>query len=177
MSWTLPELHHNISILYNHLCSERTERVYVDRRGHLQVDNRRWLARQLFPLGDSSRRATDEVALRTLRRVVRALENGELDREHIVRQERSPIGLLLDHENGEWLNNTKFGMNVNNTARFNTWMPGGNLEESQLSHEQRLCIRVRVLTQMILYGKEEYIEGSNDPDHCRQICDQSDNET
>lgn len=184
MSWNIQELQHNASILYNHLCSDDADLVYVDDQGHLQVDNRTWYFRLCSSLGDYSREATDKVAVRTLRRVLNALEAGTLDPTKILIQTRNPVGLFMDEDDGEssaqallakladssspfastnrpppnrkWIKRDTFGMNIANAERLSAWMPLKRTEDNDLTHEQLICRKVTVLTQMIIHGKETY---------------------
>lgn len=148
MAWDVAQLRHNASMLYNHLCSDDADRVYVDRGGRLQLDNRSWFWRLFSSLGDSSREATDTVAIRTLRRVLNAVEAGTLNPNQIIIQERVPVGMFMDEgdvaddwkaikgfvadssaplvsdrpdPNRKWLNKDKFAMNIGNANRFKTW--------------------------------------------------------
>lgn len=187
VNWTIPELRQSAYVLYNFLCSGQADKVYVDTKGILQVDDRNRLIRMLKPLGDYSRQATDAAAIKTLRRVVNALENGFLDPNHLIIQEQAPSGLFMEDDahdvaldldaikkyasdpnspleakkgppNKKSISRETFGFNIGNASRFKTWMPCGEHDESKLTYEQKVCSKVTVLTQMILHGKQAYIK-------------------
>lgn len=179
-------IQHDATVLYNHLCSDDADRVYVDGNSHLQVDSRGWFARTFWPLGDSSRKATDMAAIRTLKRVLNALEGGTLDNNRIIVQERVPIGMFMDEDeigpqtvtdlaraafnpnvpaesstrpqqNMKYVGRERFGKNISNASHFKAWMPCGDHNEAELTYEQKVCHRITILTQMILWGRDSYI--------------------
>jgi len=179
MVWGLEELRRNASVLYNHLCSDDADRVYVDANGHLQVDERSWVLRQLSSLGDLSRDATDKAAIRTLRRILNALESGQFDPEKVIIQEKIPSGLfMMDGQGGEWgkfkehipnpdvplsmtrsapekkwIGRDQFGTNISNASRFKTSLHGGEGEKAELVDS-----KVTILAGQIIFGKETYRE-------------------
>lgn len=151
MAWSIEQLRHNASVLYNDLCSDRADRVYLDVRGDLQVDTRSRFKRIFTSLGDSSIEIIDKAAIRVLRRVLNALESGALNPDQIIIQERIPAGLFMDGgdttssiiaiknalvssdgagatsvpsiavDDRRWINRRTFGMNIRNADRFKTW--------------------------------------------------------
>jgi hypothetical protein len=150
MPWTIVELRHNASVLYHHLCSDNAHNVYVDTKEHLQIDNRHRFLKRIFSLGDYSREATDKVAIRTLKRVLKALEDETLDASQVI---------ILDLKKQKWVTRVKFGMDIGNAARFKMSLirneKDGAIErpkESELSHEQKVCKRVSALTTRIICG-------------------------
>lgn len=172
MSWSKEQLSNNASVLYNYLSadSDKANRVYVDNNGNFQVDKRnsyffkfrffRWL----FPLGNTSRETTDRLAIQTLRKVSDALEDGTLNPKQVVMQESAPPkGLFMTGQSGTvWVDRETFGMNIGNASRFKAWMPMGNRDENELSYDQKICSRVTVLSQMILHGRDSYVETCGD---------------
>src|SRR5574342_324196 len=172
MIWDVAQLRHNASMLYNHLCSNDADRVYVDANGHFQLDERSWFWRLFTSLGDSSREATDALAIRTLRRVLNAVETGTLDPSKIIIQEQVPVGMFMDEGNGiddwkaiknhivnhraplvsarpapnrKWLNKKTFAMNVCNANRFKCWSRGGYPPDNELTREELIDRKVAVL--------------------------------
>ena len=112
--WAMEEVRQSASVLYNHLCSDDANKVYVDAEGHLKVDDRGWLMRWLRPLGDSTRETTNRAAIDTLRRVLNAKEDGTLeDINRLIVQNRTPIGLFMDEHDDELLHAGVIGGLIN----------------------------------------------------------------
>jgi hypothetical protein len=168
MTWDVAQLQHNASMLYNHLCSDDADRVYVDASGHFQLDERSWFWRLFTSLGDSSRQVTDAVAIRTLRRVLNAIEAGTLDPNRIIIQERVPVGMFMDDDVDPsaplvsdrpaptWLNKDKFGMNIHHANRFRIRPIDVHPMGHVLTREEKVSLIVAVLTGQILFGKGFY---------------------
>ena len=156
MSWSLWELRYNASVLYNYLCSEDADKVYVDGNGYLQVDHRNKPLRHLMTLGDSSREAINEVAIKILEKVADALEKGTLDPKKIIVQKHVPLGsyILLNENDNEWIDRSVFATNVNNSSYFKANMPVGYGDEKDLSYEQKVCAKVIDLCMRIIIGKK-----------------------
>lgn len=183
MAWSVAQLQHNASMLYNHLCSYDANQVYVDAEGHLQLDNRPWLSRVFCtPLGDYSRDATDAVAIRTLRRVLNAVEEGTLDPNRIVIRERVPIGLFMsrrevvdsgeaslsDQATPDWLNRDRFGRDMCNANQFvvpydvTFVLSAPRVLDDQLPRVELVHRKIVVLAQQIIHGKENYQSSRRD---------------
>jgi hypothetical protein len=159
MSWDVTELRHNASILYNKLCSETdAPRVYVDKNGHLQLDNSGTCQRGILPFCDVSRSATDKAAIRTLRRVLTALEDGTLKPKEVISWVRIDIiGLWLRRDVGEeddpdepigtltWIDKEDFATRISKADRFKAGFIDGNQPDHEL-----VCRKVAVLTRQIL---------------------------
>lgn len=168
----MEKLTNNASILYNYLANDpdRASRVYVDKNGDFQVDKRNSFIfrfrffRWLLPLGNTSRETIDKLAIKTLKNLLDALEDGKLNANNVVVQEATPPdGLFITKQSEKgWIDKKTFGQNIGNANRFRAWIPGDNKDESELSYDQKVSSRVTVLSQMILDGKKEYLETHRD---------------
>jgi hypothetical protein len=159
MSWDVKELRHNASILYNNLCSETDAPcVYVDQNGHLQLDRSGTCQKVTSSFCDTSRSATDKAAIRTLQRVLNALEDGTLNPKEVISWVRIDIiGLWLRRDVGEeddpdepigrltWIDKEDFATRISKADRFKAGQIDGNLPDHEL-----VCFKVAVLTRQIL---------------------------
>ena len=157
MSWTVDQLRHNAAVLYNHLCSVDAEKVYVDGLGHLQFDDRSWVARKMGSIeGDFSRKATDAAALRTMRRVMRALEDKTLDpRQIIPGQAMQALQNSKKSSMAGWVDKDTFAIGVKTSSRF--WKHLCGRDRSQ-KPERTVPAKVDALSLMICWGLEGYRE-------------------
>lgn len=153
------------------------------------MDDRSWILFRLTSLGDYSRTATDAVAIKTLQRVLNAVENGSLNPDRIIVQDRVPIGMFMDESdadsdweaikrnilnptaplaserpapNQKWLNKRKFGMNLVNANHFRTSCNVPDIPDSELSPAQLVQLKVLVLAGQIMTGKEKYQSSRRD---------------
>ncbi len=173
MTWDVARLRHNASVLYNDLCSYDGDKVYVDGHGDLQFDDRFSVSIQNFPLGDYSRQATDKVAVRTLRKVLHALDLGVLDRKQIIKEKRVPLGCREEdkkgfleisnfvgraHSDGRWLDHKTFAHNISLANRFKPSSKSIFSTEMESFRRDLLHRRIVILSAQIQMEQEKYRE-------------------
>ena len=155
----------NASILQQVLCSSSSDwsnRVYVDKNKNFQVDGRnsfffrfrffRWL----FPLGQTAHEIIGDVAIRTLRRVSDALEDP-------ASQEKQRIRQVYAQGEQTWMDRVEFGWAIVGAPCF-ACKPCKNVK-GQLSSKVIINTRVMHLAQMIMQGRDVYMQTNRTCDY------------
>lgn len=116
--WTVDQTLHNAGVLYHRVGRDR---VGVNREGHLQLDDCSSAAGTCgFGGLDFSDAKVCDVSIRTLRRLLRAVERGEIDGSKIVMDQ------------GNWVDRQSFAKKVGTKPHFMTWMPGDHASDDGL---------------------------------------------